>query len=112
MFCPNCGNKLPDGTKFCSSCGTQLTDTPSTTQPSAPVYQQPSADTAKPKSKKGLKIAGWILVAMDLIVLIDELTKGTFMDRWHDGNRSWYVAFFLIGIIGVILLIKAYKKEK
>ena len=21
MFCQNCGNKLPDGTKFCSKCG-------------------------------------------------------------------------------------------
>lgn len=24
MFCPNCGNQCPDGTKFCQSCGTPL----------------------------------------------------------------------------------------
>lgn len=24
MFCPNCGNKLPDGAAFCGSCGTSL----------------------------------------------------------------------------------------
>ncbi|MBR5116349.1 MAG: zinc ribbon domain-containing protein [Lachnospiraceae bacterium] len=24
MFCPNCGNQLPDGSAFCDSCGTQL----------------------------------------------------------------------------------------
>lgn len=24
MFCTNCGQKLPDGSKFCTSCGTQL----------------------------------------------------------------------------------------
>ena len=26
MFCPNCGNQCPDGTKFCQSCGTPLTN--------------------------------------------------------------------------------------
>ena len=25
MFCNNCGNKLPDGTKFCSKCGASQT---------------------------------------------------------------------------------------
>ncbi len=24
MFCPNCGNKLPDGAAFCSSCGMKM----------------------------------------------------------------------------------------
>lgn len=29
MFCPNCGNHLPDDSKFCGSCGAKLlTDTP------------------------------------------------------------------------------------
>ena len=26
MFCPKCGGKLPDGSKFCSACGEKLTD--------------------------------------------------------------------------------------
>lgn len=26
MFCPKCGGKLPDGSKFCSICGEKLTD--------------------------------------------------------------------------------------
>lgn len=30
MFCPNCGNKLPEGAAFCSSCGAKTqTNTPS-----------------------------------------------------------------------------------
>ena len=24
MFCPNCGSKVPDGSKFCPSCGAPL----------------------------------------------------------------------------------------
>ncbi len=24
MFCPNCGNKLPDGARFCGNCGSQV----------------------------------------------------------------------------------------
>lgn len=24
MFCSNCGNKLPDGAKFCNSCGSAI----------------------------------------------------------------------------------------
>jgi tetratricopeptide (TPR) repeat protein len=27
MFCTNCGNKLPDGSNFCSSCGTKVGNT-------------------------------------------------------------------------------------
>ncbi|HZJ77854.1 MAG TPA: zinc ribbon domain-containing protein [Clostridia bacterium] len=28
MFCPKCGNQLPDGAKFCASCGNQLKGAP------------------------------------------------------------------------------------
>lgn len=24
MFCPKCGNGLPDGVKFCGKCGTRI----------------------------------------------------------------------------------------
>ncbi|MBR5116780.1 MAG: zinc-ribbon domain-containing protein, partial [Lachnospiraceae bacterium] len=24
MFCPNCGKQLPEGSRFCAGCGTQL----------------------------------------------------------------------------------------
>lgn len=30
MFCPNCGEELPDGSKFCSSCGEKISDATST----------------------------------------------------------------------------------
>lgn len=28
MYCPKCGNKLPDGARFCDQCGTNLTGGP------------------------------------------------------------------------------------
>lgn len=34
MFCPNCGTKLPDSVKFCTSCGAKVT-------PVAPASQSP-----------------------------------------------------------------------
>ena len=24
MFCPKCGNELPEGAKFCATCGKQI----------------------------------------------------------------------------------------
>ncbi len=30
MFCHNCGNKVPDGSKFCDKCGTSLSGTTNT----------------------------------------------------------------------------------
>ena len=32
MFCTNCGHRNPDGSNFCASCGTPLTDSGSTDQ--------------------------------------------------------------------------------
>ena len=41
MFCKNCGKPLPDGTKFCTACGTQL----AAAQPAAPVEATPVVTT-------------------------------------------------------------------
>ena len=34
MFCPKCGAKNPDGSKFCFSCGEKLREMPQKTNPS------------------------------------------------------------------------------
>ena len=38
MFCPKCGQQLPDGSRFCSACGAQM---PSAAQPGAQQALQP-----------------------------------------------------------------------
>lgn len=42
MFCPNCGNNLPDGSTFCSACGTQLAANNQQPTYQQPTYQQPT----------------------------------------------------------------------
>lgn len=41
MFCSQCGSKLPDGAKFCTSCGAQLAAAQQPQQPQQPQYQPP-----------------------------------------------------------------------
>ena len=45
MFCPNCGTHLPDGSAFCATCGSALSQpgaAPVNTEPAAPVYTAPT----------------------------------------------------------------------
>ncbi len=51
-FCTNCGNQVPDGIKFCTSCGAAMGATPPvqpTQQPVQPVMQQPVQQPAAPQ---------------------------------------------------------------
>ena len=47
MFCPNCGNQMPDTAKFCSKCGTPVGQAPTQNTPAGyrqyaqPPYAQP-----------------------------------------------------------------------
>ena len=51
MFCPNCGQQIPDGSAFCYICGKELAGRPNTIFQPAP-YQQ--ANTVGDKLKKHL----------------------------------------------------------
>ena len=41
MFCPNCGNQIPDGSSFCGNCGAPLDSQPNPQQPQGNPYQAP-----------------------------------------------------------------------
>ena len=58
MFCPNCGNTLPDDAKFCPSCGQQIgstaqqSSTSEQTQPNnASTYAQNNTQTQTPNAQ-------------------------------------------------------------
>ena len=48
ITCPKCNKELPDGTKFCSGCGSNVTSTPVVEETPAvetPVAETPVAET-------------------------------------------------------------------
>ncbi len=47
-FCSNCGNKIPDGAKFCMSCGTPVVIMPAPAAPAAPVAAEPVVTQPEP----------------------------------------------------------------
>ncbi len=42
-YCPNCGNRVPEGARFCGACGTALTDAASPPGSGPPAYSAPPA---------------------------------------------------------------------
>ena len=81
MFCPKCGNQLPDGAKFCGACGTTLNAAPAQPAPGAsgaipqaqpapgaPYGQAPQAPNSG--SQKNILIIGGIAIVVILIALV------------------------------------------
>lgn len=51
MFCPNCGNQLVDGAKFCNGCGTPVASSqPAAAQPAAAAQPETQPTPAPPAS--------------------------------------------------------------
>lgn len=69
MFCPNCGNQVEDGSKFCANCGKNLTGTGVSSEPniSKPLSNN-SLDLSVifPKVYLGLMIASLIVIAFNI----------------------------------------------
>ena len=69
MFCPQCGNQLPDGSAFCGKCGAQLGAAPA----SAPVAGARGPVAAAPKAPSAagafppLRIAAIVAAAVALL---------------------------------------------
>ena len=51
MFCPNCGNQYPDGTKFCSSCGRQLANNQQQNKNTQPDFGNQQANYQQPNQQ-------------------------------------------------------------
>ena len=93
MFCNQCGNKLPDGTKFCGNCGAALGEN---TQPAV-------AD--KPKSK-GKMIGGIVLVALGALSVLGSFANDYYWNIAHNGvNMSDVVT---IGIQIAMVAVGGY----
>ena len=58
MFCSNCGNNLPDGTKFCTKCGSKFTE---------------ASNVAAPSTKRPTDIVDYVLYGDDMQLVEIEL---------------------------------------
>lgn len=75
MFCPKCGAKLPDNTRYCVQCGTELDASPAQPIPKVP----PLAEPAKRPQKK-------IAIAVTAIILVLALLAGGIAVLWNRGQ--------------------------
>ena len=115
MFCPNCGNKLPEGAAFCSSCGAK-------TQTNAPGvctacgaglvgfsdrYNCPEILAAAQKNKKSSIGCMWILV---FVPLIGFPVAGLLMDDFPFGESL--VIGIGIALVMLVVNLLALRKTK
>lgn len=89
MFCPNCGNQLPEGSKFCGSCGANLSSEDKVQKNDNIGFEQ----TATPvKTKKKLDPKKIVIVAVVLLVawIIGKAVGGGMADTMNgnDGAAS------------------------
>ena len=70
MFCPNCGNQMPEGGRFCPNCGQKRTPdwTPSP-PPVRPACQAPSTPPARPAPSISLN-ANTLLVLAGVVIAV------------------------------------------
>lgn len=66
-YCRNCGQELPDGTKFCPSCGAPAEQE---TPRSAPTAPAPEPQGEAPKTGRGRRIALWCVGGVILVVAV------------------------------------------
>lgn len=80
MFCPKCGNQLPDEAAFCPKCGSKLSEvefaeaTSSKTEKATPMPQKDAE--AKPKKRSTKFKVGVLLGVVALLVLLIALCSG------------------------------------
>lgn len=70
MFCPKCGNQVPDGSAFCGQCGNKFESVPSATPSGSFAVAKPAgaqAGTAPALKTNGMGIAVAVLSVVALI---------------------------------------------
>lgn len=83
MFCPNCGEKIPDGSKYCEFCGTKLYNASGAQH--SEVRHNPDAPqtyAAQPKKKRGCLI-GCLISALIVGLVIAVIGFIVFRSVWN-----------------------------
>ncbi len=88
MFCPNCGRKAEENTKYCSNCGALLKTKPDSNgipKPNRPTNVSNSSvnpKQEKPKKKTGLIIAIVLVVVIPVIICLAGGTIVALSENW------------------------------
>lgn len=93
MFCPSCGEELPEGTKFCKNCGKEIKNVPTSNPVQAPVAEN---------DHKLAIIAGYILAI--LIPLIGFII-GIYLYTRKDSENAQKHAKFIIIVAAIVWFI-------
>lgn len=105
MFCSNCGNQIPENTKFCTVCGKAQGS------PQSPV--SPPIAPVKQTKGKGKKIGGIVMAVLGGLSVLGSLANGFYNDILNYGaSLSDLITVGLqIGLIvaGVIMIMKSNK---
>lgn len=112
MFCPSCGNQIPDQTAFCPKCGKQIGTAAQPQGQQPPVNQQVVIQNAEKKSNSigvagfvlaliafflfWVPVLGWILWVLGALFSIIGLFKQP---------KGFAIAGFIISFIDVIILL-------
>lgn len=94
MFCPNCGNQINDGARFCPFCGAPSNEASS--PPQTPPQQQPTWESQGPATMQGA--GGYALPPG-----IERLEDGTL--GWTYSQSLWSNPTILYTVLKVMLFV-------
>lgn len=122
MFCTECGKKLVDGEKFCTSCGTLQSEkargpegqVKETTMEKEPVFVK---ETVVPKVRtkeerwwdrlfKVLYISAYVILPFILIVVWEGNSCSSYYSYCTGDEAFWATLFTLIGYVAFIRITK------
>ena len=105
-FCTNCGNKVPDGIKFCTTCGTPMVaQAQATAQPQVtpqPAYEQPQPQVGYAQQVYTQPQPAYIAPAGDPNA---PLPPGSKYEPITTGGFIGIMLLMLIPIVNLILLL-------
>jgi hypothetical protein len=125
MFCENCGNKLPDGAKFCGGCGAKVEPAQAApqrpVQPPPPPVNTPPVQSAQPRQQayippqpavrpetEPLRVSqylGMLLLLCIPIVNIVLLFVWGFGSSVNVNKKNYARAVLILAAIGIVLSI-------
>ncbi len=111
MYCPNCGNKIEDGAKFCPYDGTRLDGNRNS-------WQQQGANfnyklDKKKQPTKALVMEGIGLVFFIYLLLVNSLAnRSSETEAWLNDHGTPVLLIGLVFIGISYFMFKAYKKKQ